>query len=88
MPRNFDRRFELLFPVLDPEAKRAVMAELEVQLRDDVNAFELKSDGTQEPRWGGRVDCQRQDRHDVSLSQVPAGSAGAITTSGSGELSA
>ncbi len=63
MPRNFDRRYELAFPVIDLRAKRKVLAELNAQLRDDVNAFELKADGSQVPRWGGRVDAQRLDGH-------------------------
>ncbi len=66
MPRNFDRRYELLFPVADPQAKRLVLAELEAQLRDDVNAFELKADGTQEPHWGGGLNAQRPDGHELT----------------------
>jgi len=63
MPRNFDRRYELLFPVVDPRAKRTVLAELQAQLRDDVNAFELREGGSQEPCWGGRVNAQQPDGH-------------------------
>jgi polyphosphate kinase len=63
MPRNFDRRYELFFPVRAPDAKAAVLAELTVQLADDVNAFELAPDGGQEARWRGRTDSQRADDH-------------------------
>jgi polyphosphate kinase len=63
MPRNFDRRYELFFPVHDSRAKRAVLKELRTQLADDVNAFDLLHDGTEEPRWGGRVSAQVPDGH-------------------------
>ncbi len=63
MPRNFDRRYELFFPVRAPDAKAAVLAELRAQLADDVNAFELTPDGEQEARWQGRIDSQRADDH-------------------------
>jgi polyphosphate kinase len=90
MPRNFERRYELLFPVMDPGAKRAIMAELEAQLRDDVNAFELKSDGTQEARWGGHFDSQRPDRRNTRPSGALAGAAaqGNSSSAGSDELTA
>jgi polyphosphate kinase len=63
MPRNFDVRYELFFPVNDPDAKRRVLAELGAQLADDVNAFDLASDGSQAPSWGGRVNAQEPDAH-------------------------
>jgi len=63
MPRNFDRRYELFFPVRAPDAKAVVLAELRAQLADDVNAFELAPDGGQEARWQGTIDSQRADDH-------------------------
>ncbi|HEY6947663.1 MAG TPA: hypothetical protein VI297_02505, partial [Gemmatimonadales bacterium] len=63
MPRNFDRRYELFYPILDPRARATVLAELASQLSDDVNAWELRDDGTQAPVWGGRRDAQRADDH-------------------------
>jgi polyphosphate kinase len=63
MPRNFDRRYELFFPVRAPDAKTVVLAELRAQLADDVNAFELAPDGGQEARWQGTIDSQRTDDH-------------------------
>jgi polyphosphate kinase len=62
MPRNFDRRYELLFPVRDARAREAVLAELRAQLVDDVNAFELEEDGAQRARWNGSANAQRIDR--------------------------
>ena len=63
MPRNFDHRYELFFPILDPRARDYVLAELTAQVADDVNAWELSADGSQAPRWGGRRDAQRADDH-------------------------
>ena len=60
MPRNFDRRYELFFPVRAPDAKAIVLAELRAQLADDVNAFELAPDGGQEARWPGTIDSRRR----------------------------
>jgi polyphosphate kinase len=59
MPRNFDGRYELLFPVIDRRAKHVVLSELRAQLRDDANAFEIDADGTQRRLWGGHFDAQR-----------------------------
>ena len=46
MPRNLNRRVELLFPVEDPDCKARVMEVLEVQLSDTVRANFLAPDGT------------------------------------------
>lgn len=46
MPRNLDRRVEIIFPVLDPELKRKAFHILEVELRDNVKANILGADGT------------------------------------------
>jgi polyphosphate kinase len=71
MPRNFDRRYELFYPILDPRARAAVLAELETQLADDVNAFDLRADGTQAPVWGGQRDAQRPDDHRREMNAAP-----------------
>jgi polyphosphate kinase len=63
MPRNFDRRYELFFPVKEPNARRMVLSELRTQVADDVNSFDLLDDGTEEARWGGEHDAQRADDH-------------------------
>ncbi|MBI0582900.1 MAG: polyphosphate kinase 1 [Methanomassiliicoccus sp.] len=47
MPRNLDRRVEILFPVRDPKLRNAVVKDiLEVHLADNVKARELCSDGS------------------------------------------
>ncbi len=78
MPRNFDRRYELFFPVRACEGKASVLAELRAQLADDVNAFELAADGGQQARWAGSIDCQRADDH---CATVPGAGSTACSTS-------
>ncbi len=58
MPRNLDRRVEVLTPVSDIGLQRRLDELLDLQLRDDVLAWTLGPDG----RWtrsaeGGEVDC-------------------------------
>lgn len=48
MPRNLDRRVEILFPVLDENIRRQVMHILEVELADNTKAHFLQADGTYE----------------------------------------
>ena len=48
MPRNLDKRVEIMFPVEDPEIKKQVMHILEVQLADNVKAHVLQPDGSYE----------------------------------------
>ncbi len=48
MPRNLDRRVELLVPVEDPACRDRLIAILQVCLRDNVNAWRLLPDGTYE----------------------------------------
>ncbi len=48
MPRNLDKRVEIMFPVEDPEIKKQVMHILEVQLADNVKAHILQPDGSYE----------------------------------------
>ena len=46
MPRNLDRRIELLFPVTSPEPVRKVLEVMDAMFRDDVKARRLMPDGT------------------------------------------
>ncbi|MDE6909146.1 MAG: polyphosphate kinase 1, partial [Lachnospiraceae bacterium] len=46
MPRNLERRVEILFPVLNAELKEKVLHVLDVQLRDTQKAQFLKADGS------------------------------------------
>jgi polyphosphate kinase len=46
MPRNLDRRIELMFPVEADAPRRKVLAALEAMFRDNVKAHELQGDGS------------------------------------------
>ena len=46
MDRNFFRRVETAFPVLDPALKERLIADLDIYLNDNQQAWELLSDGT------------------------------------------
>lgn len=48
MPRNLDKRVEILFPVEDEALKEQVIHILQVQLEDNVKAHILQPDGTYE----------------------------------------
>ena len=48
MPRNLDRRVEIMFPVEDPALKEQVVHILKVQLEDNVKAHILQPDGNYE----------------------------------------
>ncbi len=48
MPRNLDRRVEIVFPVLDQELKKKVLHILDVEFEDNVKAHVLQQDGTYE----------------------------------------
>ena len=45
MDRNFFRRIELMFPILDDTMKARIMADLDVYLADNLQAWELRADG-------------------------------------------
>lgn len=46
MPRNLDKRVEILFPVEDTSLKEEVIHILDIQLNDNVKAREMQADGT------------------------------------------
>ncbi len=46
MPRNLDRRVELLIPVNDPAIRKRLWETLQLYFRDNQNAWEMQSDGT------------------------------------------
>ncbi len=45
MPRNFGRRIEVLFPIIESKNKERIKKILDVQLRDNVKARFLRPDG-------------------------------------------
>jgi polyphosphate kinase len=46
MPRNLDRRIELLVPVDHPDCRKRLLEILQVYFRDNVKARRLQNDGT------------------------------------------
>ena len=46
MPRNLERRVEIVFPVTDPDLKKEVLHVLDIQLRDNVKARLLQPDNS------------------------------------------
>lgn len=48
MPRNLDRRIELLIPVEDPQCRERLIDALEIYFRDNTKSRQLRPDGTHE----------------------------------------
>ena len=74
MPRNLNRRVELLFPVEDPDCRARVMEVLEVELADTVRAHFLAPDGTYHKldlRGKDKVDSQQKliDLADAAIAE-------------------
>ena len=62
MPRNLDRRVEIMFPILDEKLRAKVMHILQVQLDDNLKAHVLQPDGTyQKIDRRGKVPVGAQD---------------------------
>jgi polyphosphate kinase len=70
MPRNLDKRVELVTPVEDPALKSDLLDAMERCLADDVNAWTLDSDGT----WKRR-EPDGSEHHDVHRELMLAHSA-------------
>jgi polyphosphate kinase len=56
MDRSFFRRVEVAFPIIDSELKKRLIADLDIYLNDNTQAWELQSDGSYR-----RVRRQRSD---------------------------
>jgi polyphosphate kinase len=54
MPRNFFRRVETAFPIVDPELGRQLSDAFDVMMADNVRARSLRADGTYERRQPAR----------------------------------
>ena len=55
MPRNLDKRVEILFPVEDPDLKKEIVHILHTQLADNTKAHLLQPDGLIDPEKDGLV---------------------------------
>ncbi len=62
MPRNLDRRVEIMFPILEEELKEKAIHILQVQLEDNLKAHVLRPDGSYEkPDRLGKAPIGAQD---------------------------
>jgi polyphosphate kinase len=59
MPRNFVRRVEVMYPLLDAVVRERAESILEMSLSDGASSWELQPDGTWTPRRGGIASQQR-----------------------------
>jgi polyphosphate kinase len=59
MPRNFARRVEVMFPLLDQQVREQAEQILEISLQDGGSSWQLQPDGTWQPRRGGSSSQQR-----------------------------
>jgi polyphosphate kinase len=62
MPRNLDRRVELMFPIEDADVHRKIMQVLDIQLEDTERARLMLPDGQTvrvDRRGKSHLDCQQ-----------------------------
>ncbi|MEO8380467.1 MAG: polyphosphate kinase 1, partial [Acidobacteriota bacterium] len=59
MPRNFVRRIEVMFPILDIEARTRAQQILDLSLQDTASSWQLQPDGTWTARRGNLSSQQR-----------------------------
>jgi len=82
MPRNFQRRVEILFPLLDPAVRDGVSAVLDLGLADAASSWLLQPDGTWVARRGGlssqdrfiemaRAEAVALGPYDAAIEQAP-----------------
>ena len=61
MPRNLDRRVELVVPVIEPEQRARLSRILDAFFADNVKAREFKADGSLGRRDGRRKPFRAQE---------------------------
>jgi len=82
MPRNFVRRVEVMFPLLDPAARERAEQILEISSRDGASSWQLQPDGSWTPRRGGlssqerfieitRAEAVSLGPYDAAIEQAP-----------------
>src|SRR5262249_48895743 len=72
MYRNLSRRVELVFPVKDTAARDCLKVILEAYLRDNVNARELRADGTYVRVKAAEAEKRRDAQMEFESAQLPA----------------
>jgi len=63
MPRNLDRRIELMFPIVQDSLRKRVIANLEAQFADNKKARILKADGSYGRIVAGRSEALRAQEY-------------------------
>jgi polyphosphate kinase len=82
MPRNLQRRVELMFPLLDPAVRERVEQILEITFADGASSWQLQPDGSWTPRRGGissqerfieiaRAEAYSLGPYDAAIEQAP-----------------
>ena len=72
MERNFFRRIEVSFPVLDPKLKRRIFKEgLQPYLADNTQAWEMNSQGNYLIKPTKRTRISAQERLLIALQALP-----------------
>ncbi len=80
MPRNLDRRIEMLVPIDDAASKKELIEALDIYFRDNTKAWELQSDGSYikvDPGKGKKIRAQEALCHramaaeDILLKSMP-----------------
>lgn len=66
MPRNLDRRVELLIPILDPGCRERLIGVLKTQLADTVKARQLQPDGS----WRAVAELAAEDGSGAKLAPI------------------
>jgi polyphosphate kinase len=81
MPRNLDRRIELLFPVESPDCRAKVLAALDAMFQDNVKARRLQGDGSYKRRKPARgeepfreqIELYREAKRTVDRARAASG---------------
>ena len=76
MPRNLDRRVEVIAPIENPEHQERLQEVLDVSLADDVLAWELDADGV----WRQGADRSRASTPSGACTSWPSCGRGAGPT--------
>ena len=81
MPRNLDKRIELLFPVESPEGRQKVLLALDAILQDNVKGRRLQPDGSYKRRrpakgedpYRSQIELHREAKRAVERARVGSG---------------
>jgi polyphosphate kinase len=81
MPRNLDKRIELLFPVESPEGRQKVLAALDAVFADNVKGRRLQADGSYKRRrpakgedpYRSQIELHREAKRAVERARAATG---------------